>query len=290
MYQNNFEAGYVNGTLARVVGFSDGGFPIIETADKRRITIEPVNWDMVEDGKVLATIEQVPLRLAWAITVHKSQGMSLDAVEVDLSKSFVYGQGYVALSRVRSLAGLKVLGINANALMVDPKIIKQNGRFEEESGLAEETFLNLDKAELEEMHFRFVKAGGGKIPSAEEVETATKVDLTTKIKKTSTYAETRALILQGMLLEEIARAREITESTVITHIETLVADGEVDENQLRTLMGGIKGWKKIYAELLPVIEKNGTEKLKPLFEDTEGKYDYHVIRLMRAYYLAKQKK
>lgn len=284
--KNNFEAGYVNGTLARVVAFSDGGFPIIETADKRRITIEPVNWDMVEDGKVLATIAQVPLRLAWAITVHKSQGMSLDAVEVDLSKSFVYGQGYVALSRVRSLAGLKVLGMNANALMVDPKIIKQDARFQSESEAAEETFLNLETTELDEMHSRFVKAGGGKIPSEEEVETASKVDATTKVKKASTYAETRALILQGMSLEEIAMAREIEVSTVISHIETLVAENEIDENQLRTIVGGIKGWKKIYAELSPIIEKNGADKLKPIYEGADGQYDYHVIRLARAYYLS----
>lgn len=282
--KNNFEAGYVNGTLARVIGFAaEGGFPIIETADKRQITMEPTSWEMVEEGKVLATIEQVPLRLAWAITVHKSQGMSLDAVEVDLSKSFVYGQGYVALSRVRTLAGLKVLGVNPNALMVDPKIIMQDGRFQEESRDAEETFLNLEEGELNQMHERFVKASGGKIPSKEEVEKASLVDVTTKVKKASTYAETRALILQGMSLEEIALAREIAVSTVITHIETLVAENEIDENQLRTLVGGIKGWKKIYTELSKVIDELGPEKLKPIFEATDGKYDYHIIRLARLY-------
>ena len=59
------------------------------------ITIEQASWTIEDDGKVLAEIQQYPLRLAWAITVHKSQGMSLDAAEVDLSQSFEPGMGYV---------------------------------------------------------------------------------------------------------------------------------------------------------------------------------------------------
>src|SRR3989338_8361797 len=75
--KNNFEAGYVNGTLGRIVEFAKGdSFPIIETADGTRIKIEPTTWTMQEDGKVRAEIAQIPLRLAWAITIHKSQGMS----------------------------------------------------------------------------------------------------------------------------------------------------------------------------------------------------------------------
>jgi len=73
----------------------------------------------------------VPLRLAWAITVHKSQGMTLDAVEMDLSKSFEYGMGYVALSRVRTLAGIKLLGINNIALEVNPKVYEMDKLLEE---------------------------------------------------------------------------------------------------------------------------------------------------------------
>lgn len=70
--------------------------------------------------------------------------MSLDAVEVDLSRAFVFGQGYVALSRVRTLAGLKVLGLSANALQVDPKIVRRDAGFKSESEVAEETFVALD--------------------------------------------------------------------------------------------------------------------------------------------------
>jgi len=82
---------------------------------------------------VLASISQIPLRLAWAITIHKSQGLSLDCAEIDLSKTFEYGMGYVALSRVRSLAGLKLLGLNNLALEVNEKMIEFDEQLRQQS-------------------------------------------------------------------------------------------------------------------------------------------------------------
>ena len=79
-----------------------------------------VNLD--PDEKVVASISQVPLRLAWAITIHKSQGMTLDAAEINLGKAFGHGMGYVALSRVRTLEGIKLVGINDVALRVSPEV------------------------------------------------------------------------------------------------------------------------------------------------------------------------
>jgi ATP-dependent exoDNAse (exonuclease V) alpha subunit len=72
---------------------------------------------------------QVPLRLAWGLTIHKSQGMSLDAAIIDLSQAFEHGQGYVALSRVRSLSGLYLLGCNARALQVHPMVLRKDAEF-----------------------------------------------------------------------------------------------------------------------------------------------------------------
>lgn len=282
--KNNFEAGYVNGTLARVVGFDTyDGNPIIETADKRRITIEPVSWELTEEGKTLASIEQLPLRLAWAITVHKSQGMSLDAAEVDLSKSFVYGQGYVALSRVRSLAGLKVLGMNANALMVDPKIIAQDGRFTTESDAAEETFLAMDKEELTTMHERFVKASGGILPSAEAVaKVKTPAE---RIKKENTQVETKKLLAEFGSVQAVAGARSFTPSTIVGHIETLVAEQELTVAELEAVLVNEPGWNaKAKGELFAALALHGSEKLKPLYEETGEKYSYILIRLARALY------
>ena len=127
--KNNFDAGYVNGTLGEVVGFDEDGYPEIKTKNNNKIVAKPVSWNIEEDEIVVASIRQVPLRLAWAITVHKSQGMSLDAAEIDLSKSFERGMGYVALSRVRTLNSIRLMGINELALKVDELVVKKDKEF-----------------------------------------------------------------------------------------------------------------------------------------------------------------
>ena len=120
---NDFEAGFVNGTRGRVVAFEMGD-PVVETTDGLRIQVEEHTWRQFnETGEyVVAEVSQTPLRLAWAVTIHKSQGMSLDAAEIDLSKAFVPGMGYVALSRVRSLDGLFLGGLGPQALLLDRDI------------------------------------------------------------------------------------------------------------------------------------------------------------------------
>lgn len=144
--KNNYEVGYVNGTLGEVIDFAKDGAPIVRTFDGAEITVSQMSWDIKEDRTELAAISQVPLRLAWAITVHKSQGMSLDAAEVDLSRSFVPGQGYVALSRLRGLKGLKLMGMNQMALTVNPEVAKLDREFRR---LSDEAVLDLQKMDLQ---------------------------------------------------------------------------------------------------------------------------------------------
>lgn len=96
--------------------------PIVELQDGTKIIVDYADWSIEENGKIKATILQIPLRLAWAITVHKSQGMTLDTAVMDLSDAFIRGQGYVALSRVRSLSGLILRGYNTTALQIDPRV------------------------------------------------------------------------------------------------------------------------------------------------------------------------
>jgi ATP-dependent exoDNAse (exonuclease V) alpha subunit len=115
---------YVNGTVGIVVGFGKNNYPIVHLNSGEEILVTPDNWTIDGEEKVLAKISQIPLRLAWAITVHKSQGMTLESAEIDLSRSFGYGMGYVALSRLVSLEGLYLLGINDMAYKLDPQVFE----------------------------------------------------------------------------------------------------------------------------------------------------------------------
>lgn len=285
--KNNFEAGYVNGTLARVVRF-DEGYPVIETTEGKEILMKTTTWELAEDGKVLASIEQLPLRLAWAITVHKSQGMSLDAAEIDLSKAFVYGQGYVALSRVRSLDGLKILGMHPNALQVDPKIVQQDTKFHKESEIAEDAFIAMEDKEVIEMHERFVVANGGKLPKDGEVGLVRK-NAQSKVHAESTYILTKDLLLEGRGIKDIAVVRTLTETTVWTHIEKLAEDGHLTFDNLIHLEPKDIDWGEARKILDAAMKKLGTEKLKPIYEAAEEEYDYTLVRLARMQFLLEGK-
>lgn len=123
--KNNPERRYVNGSIGEVVGFDAiTGFPKVELKSGRTVVIAPETWELHDGEKKRAEITQIPLRLAWAITVHKSQGMTLDRARIDLSKAFVEGMGYVALSRVKELKSLYLIGINKTALRVSDEALK----------------------------------------------------------------------------------------------------------------------------------------------------------------------
>lgn len=118
---NDFEQGFVNGTRGVVTEFRH--WPVVTTGDGHVINVTPHTWAVRrENGSPEAEVAQVPLRLAYAITIHKSQGMSLDAAEIDLTAAFTPGMGYVALSRVRSLDGLYLVGFNETALVMHEEI------------------------------------------------------------------------------------------------------------------------------------------------------------------------
>jgi len=164
MFTKNDAAGrFVNGTLGIVEAFDpDDGYPMVRTRGGKRILAEPVTWKIDEAGKERASITQVPLRLAWAITVHKSQGMSLDEAVIDLSRAFEHGQGYVALSRLRELSGLHLLGLNERALRVHPRAVEKDAEFRAVSEAARGAVSCLDAAELGRRQEAFRAACGAR--------------------------------------------------------------------------------------------------------------------------------
>lgn len=124
MLKNSFqEKGVVNGSLGFVTDFSAERFPLVEFQNGQVLEIKPEEWAIEEDYKTIASIIQVPLRLAWAITVHKSQGMTLEKIRCQLGNAFSEGQVYVALSRVKNLDGLFLDSFNPSLVKVNRKVV-----------------------------------------------------------------------------------------------------------------------------------------------------------------------
>uniref|UniRef100_A0A2K5D7Y4 ATP-dependent DNA helicase PIF1 n=1 Tax=Aotus nancymaae TaxID=37293 RepID=A0A2K5D7Y4_AOTNA len=128
--------GLVNGARGVVVGFeaegrelkSDCSVPSLGLPQVRFLcgvteVIRADRWTVQITGSQLLSRQQLPLQLAWAMSIHKSQGMTLDCVEISLGRVFASGQAYVALSRARSLQGLRVLDFDPMAVRCDPRVL-----------------------------------------------------------------------------------------------------------------------------------------------------------------------
>lgn len=137
--KNSQDKKYVNGSLGVVEDFEPGSeYPLVKLTNGREVTIRPDSWELVDGDKRRATLTQLPLRLAWAITVHKSQGMTLDSARIDLSRAFVEGMGYVALSRVRGLKDLILDGMNGMALRTSAQARSIDGELRSRSAQAKD--------------------------------------------------------------------------------------------------------------------------------------------------------
>lgn len=259
--KNNPEKRYFNGTLGTVLGFDSCGIPLIQIADGRKILVQREDWNVEEDGKIKASVSQIPLRLAWAITIHKSQGMSLDAAEMDLSKSFTEGMGYVALSRVRTMEGLNLSGLNDMALKVNKKILEFDGELARMSEEAAKELRSRDRTEIRNIQEEFL---GPAAPVGGE-------------KKVGTYDITKAMVEKETPVAEMAEEREMTEETIINHIEKLVERG--DELNLEYLKPRPDRFEKIKN----AFEKSKGKKLAPVRKILGSRFSYNEIKLARLF-------
>lgn len=122
------ENGLVNGSRGVVVGFAmpeEGKkkMPVVRFMNGTEMTVNRFVWETSVENAGTVYYRQVPLALAWALTIHKAQGVSLDCVEIQLDDSvFAQGQAYVALSRVRSLAGLRLVSFKRTAFKTHPLV------------------------------------------------------------------------------------------------------------------------------------------------------------------------
>jgi ATP-dependent DNA helicase PIF1 len=124
VFNKDMERGLVNGSRGVVVAFrTDDGLPIVQFLHGDPVVIERHEWVSNECAAVKR--RQIPLRVAYALTIHKSQGATLDCALVDIgSSTFECGQAYVALSRVRSLESLYVWNFKQERIMADPRVIE----------------------------------------------------------------------------------------------------------------------------------------------------------------------
>ena len=285
--KNNPEKFYINGTTGVVIGF-EADIPIVKTSTGQKIRVVAEDWTIENDkGENIATVSQVPLRLAWAITIHKSQGMTLDAAEIDLSKTFEVGQGYVALSRIKSIEGLRLMGLNDMALTVDPLILRIDEPIKKASQKASDEVTAYSEEDLDKGHMNYIKSLGGltSFIQIEEERKLMRAGKTSKMKNdTPTHLKTKALMESCESIKQIAKARGVTEGTILNHFFTLKKDDpHIDLSKFKPKGEFMKPIEEMILKLQK--EKNeehfsedGQLRLKPIFEALNGNATYDDIR------------
>lgn len=277
--------------------------PVVRLNSGREVIAEPEEW-IIEDetGDVLASYLQVPLCLAWAITIHKSQGMTLEAAEIDLSRTFELGQGYVALSRLKSLAGLQLLGMNDMSLQLDPLARGADKRFLALSEEADANYAMLDEESMTQAHEKFILKSGGTLSKSvieayanlqkkrreqqqAQIEKKQKLGNQVSDKSDSTLLATRILLEESLSIAEISQARQLSQSTIMRHIAelksqdpSLACDHLRPEDEVMTAVGNAYVAIKV-ANNPNDFNDDGSIKLRPIFEHLKQAIDYNTIRL-----------
>ncbi len=281
--KNNYEKGHINGTIGTIIDFDVFNIPIIETKDGKRIKAESMEWLYTDNnGNQKASIKQIPLRLAWAITIHKSQGMTLDSAEIDLSRAFEPGQGYVALSRIKSINGLKLMGLNDIALKIDNDVLKGDNVMKNHSKDIISMYSKISETEKEKSIKEYMEYLGGSIEKGKTYKKEISKEKKSKIKS---FLKSKPFFEQKRTISEISKDRKISEQTILNHLELIIEDDpEFDISYLQPnsdiiekveiAINGIrkKNLKKNFTE-------NGKIKLSAIFKKLNEEISYEEIKL-----------
>lgn len=308
--RNDKNKEYQNGTLGEVVDFDGANMPIVKTFDGRKINVGLESWQYVnDDGKVLAQISQIPLRYAWAITIHKSQGMTLDAAEIDLAKAFGTGMGYVALSRVRKFENINLIGIGHDALKISKSVLNQDKIFREKGERASKALEKYyapssHKAtkDLLKKQEEFILACGGNLKEIDiEEESADAKAMADKKRinhrkdefgnKIKTHIITLEYIQNRKSLKEIANIRDLKISTLAGHIDELLETKSLEKDDIKFLEKDIenilreKHKDKDLEILRKELKKNNFRINKDLLESLKSKHkittNYDILNLLK---------
>lgn len=282
--KNDPERRFINGTLGEVKSIDKNSIAVRLAESGMIIDVEPVEWQNIRyqfdeeskeiSSKQIGRFKQYPLKAAWAITVHKSQGLTFDKAIIDVHAAFSPGQAYVALSRCRTLDGLVLSSpVSASVFMRDNAV---------------DAYMNYISRPVEELAFSscYEYFEYEKKPEPEEVAPMKKVKVNQEKpkkvnkdeprddtgKKLSTFECSYRLYNQGDTVEQIAEKRGLNQSTIEGHLARYVASGDIDVHEF------------VDADTLEKVEayceKHPEEKaLKPIFEYFDAKIPYGVLRM-----------
>ena len=247
---------YFNGMLGTVVALDDESIEVKADENGRIIHVKRSTWDFNRyhlntktkelEVERVATFKQYPLKLAWAITIHKSQGLTFDEVVIDAGKAFAAGQVYVALSRCRRLDKIVLMSrITPKAVMMDQSV---------------RGYLNTVKR---------VEVEDEEVPAPKEERKSIKLSGT--VKKTLTAYQ------KGCSPEEIAKRRGITLGTIYDHLTQLIAAGEISVYNLIS--------KEDVALVASARKKADSDRLSLIKVYLPPEMTYETIKLAMAHIL-----
>lgn len=282
--KNDPERRFINGTLGEVKSIDKNSIAVRLAESGTIINVEPMEWQNIRyqfdeeskeiSSKQIGRFKQYPLKAAWAITVHKSQGLTFDKAIIDVHAAFSPGQAYVALSRCRTLDGLVLSSpVSASVFMRDNAV---------------DAYMNYISRPVEELAFSscYEYFEYEKKPEPEAISPVKKVKVNKEKpkkenkeeprddtgKKLSTFECSYRLYNQGDTVERIAEKRGLNQSTIEGHLARYVASGDIDVHEF------VDGdtLQKVEAYCMEHPEEKA---LKPIFEHFDAKIPYSVLRM-----------
>lgn len=282
--KNDPERRFINGTLGEVKSIDKNSIAVRLAESGTVIDVEPMGWQNIRyqfdeeskeiSSKQIGRFKQYPLKAAWAITVHKSQGLTFDKAIIDVHAAFSPGQAYVALSRCRTLDGLVLSSpVSASVFMRDNAV---------------DAYMNYISRPVEELAFSscYEYFEYEKKPESEEVAPMKKVKVNKEKpkkekkeelrddtgKKLNTFEYSYWLYNQGNTVEQIAEKRKLNPVTIEGHLARYVASGDIDVHEF------VDGdtLQKVEAYCMEHPEEKA---LKPIFEHFDAKISYGVLRM-----------
>ena len=282
--KNDPERRFINGTLGEVKSIDKNSIAVRLAESGTVIDVEPMEWQNIRyqfdeeskeiSSKQIGRFKQYPLKAAWAITVHKSQGLTFDKAIIDVHAAFSPGQAYVALSRCRTLDGLVLSSpVSASVFMRDNAV---------------DAYMNYISRSVEELAFSscYEYFEYEKKPEPEDVTPVEKVKVNKEKPKKEKKEELRDdtgkklntseysywLYNQGNTVEQIAEKRGLNQSTIESHLARYVASGDIDVHEFVD----VDTLKKVEAYCMEHPEEKA---LKPIFEHFDAKIPYGVLRM-----------